>query len=228
MSDHMGEGSEMGDMPDGSLDARRQQRIEALRALAGQQQAQKETAPTRNVPPGMPNRVRPTARKMVTRRTRGLWVAGAALAICLVVVGVLVSSRVTRPTAQTHALPDPFTMSFTQGDIQCPREAAWSPDGTRVAVLGYHRACEGVPTAGNVPNNGYVTLYSTTTWTVVRSVALDAPVLSEVATASAAGAQPAAASTSPNAVVVNASYSFSARNRSAGDEAGAGERCVGC
>ena len=73
------------------------------------------------------------------------------LAACVVVGGILFWLR--RPTPP-KPIPDPLTVLFSSATMACPQSAAWSPDGTQVAVLGYV-ACGG-PDDNSANSNGAV------------------------------------------------------------------------
>ena len=134
----------------------RQRRIEALRALAGRQERQATDAG-----------VRPRAPR--TGRRTWLRLGAAALAIGLIAAVALVWLRFSAHST-ARPTPDPLTIRFTYSDIPCPQEAAWSPDGTRVAILGNG----GDGRCGNGLSTGStLAIYSSATWRVLKSIALD-------------------------------------------------------
>ncbi|HEX6123711.1 MAG TPA: hypothetical protein VFY89_11150 [Ktedonobacterales bacterium] len=100
----------------------RQRREEALRAL-GQQAAP---------PPGGRIASLPATRK----RRRVLLNALAVVALVAVLAGVgTVSGLAPWARRATTQSPKPLTIRLALNHVLCPSQVAWSPDGTRIAVL---------------------------------------------------------------------------------------------
>ena len=131
--------------PEPSSAEQRQERLDALSTLAHQRAADPPPAPM--------------------RRPRTRLVAGIALgALALVIIAGGALRFALAPRATTTTPPHPQAAAVTiaprENRLRCPVDVAWSPDGTRVAVLGY-ATCEGAPFAATNP--GIVNIYDTTT-----------------------------------------------------------------
>lgn len=160
-----------------SDDEARRRRLDALRALAS---APAGSGPAPAAPPAAPSpgevmpflsptpptantgiladtvvraskRRRRAGRPLGTSARSPFWLRGALalLAVCVVAGGVLLYLRRTLPP---KPLPDPVSILFNSATMGCPQAVAWSPDSSRVAVLGYV-ACSG-PDNSNVGPNG--------------------------------------------------------------------------
>jgi hypothetical protein len=130
--------------------ADRERRIAALRALArGQQQLE----------PAQPAR-------------RARWLVIGAAVVCVVVVGTLALRGLLTPparhTSTPPAHPAMLTLHPATAGIGCPGDAAWSPSGASVAVLGAD-TCGG----GGV---GLVSLYDAASGKLTTQIKLDDPV----------------------------------------------------
>lgn len=117
---------------DGEADDERQRRIEALRAIARDQQQLEPPPAVKSPSQDKP----PTRRK--PRRTR--WLVASASIICVVVIGALVLRGVLATPAHRAAIPTPpptmLTLRPAANGIGCADDVAWSPHGTSIAVLG--------------------------------------------------------------------------------------------
>lgn len=119
-------------------DAERQHRLDALRGLAEHAApAPHPEAPAPAIP--RPSLAPPAYRHRLTQRTRNRWLAGIAAALCVVVIAVVAVTRLAQPLARVSTTPrptGPVVIRPTLDHMACPQDAAWSPDGTRVAVVG--------------------------------------------------------------------------------------------
>lgn len=144
----------------------RRRRIATLRSLTSDQRESLVSSPS---PPPIfavsPRR---------SRRSVVLWLSIGALVVALFASGVFIWSRATQPRP---APPDPLVLRFPKGGISCPIEAAWSPDGKSIAVLGYSTCSARQPEtngpATTVPTGGVLTLYNATSGAVVKAIWLD-------------------------------------------------------
>ncbi|HLY32073.1 MAG TPA: WD40 repeat domain-containing protein [Ktedonobacterales bacterium] len=137
--------------------AARERRLAALRELARQRLAednrQSESVWTATSAPSVSDAGRapsdalsPLANhKPVARFAGWLWAGIATLCVLAVVVGAihfdpalaqrLASGRSTRPSVTMQ------TFTPSAGDITCLTDAAWSPDGSQIALFGYQGEC---------------------------------------------------------------------------------------
>ncbi|HEY7833816.1 MAG TPA: hypothetical protein VIG30_09625 [Ktedonobacterales bacterium] len=174
-------GDEPGDEPDKepeepSTAARRQERLDALSALARQGGVAPDApvaAPAQSlagVPASPPTRPRGPARRRI--------VVGATLGALVVVVAVGAALRFAlaprTTTAPRRQQPTSVTLTPRADHLDCPVDVAWSPDGKQIAMLGY-KSCDGGPPDGTNP--GQVNIYDATTGQLVTQFAPDALVL---------------------------------------------------
>lgn len=182
----------MDDQHDRDPEDERQRRTEALRALSRQQVQPAQTPP----PAARPSVAALVAPQPTAPRTRRHWLAPglALLAVGIVVASVLV--WLNRPhQAVQKSVPDPVAI-VTDGDgfITCPpdfttSDLAWSPDGSRIGMIGY-RQC-GAPVTANGNSKGDNTLQSpdiggmlgvwdATTGKRTRTIELDTSIFAQV------------------------------------------------
>ena len=138
-------GGEPGDAAEGSQAERRQKRLDALSALARQSgtvpsnaaEAAQSGAGLAPTPPRQTARRRGPARRMVV----GLGLGALAVIVAL---GVVLRLALIPRATTTPASQRPSSVTITpRGDrLGCPVDIAWSPDGKRIAVLGY-MSCNG-------------------------------------------------------------------------------------
>lgn len=148
----------------------RQRRVAALRSLTSDQRESLVS------PPSPPPVFAVSPRR--SRRSVALWLSIGALVVALLASGVFIWSRATPPRP---APADPLVLRFPKGGISCPVEAAWSPDGKSIAVLGYSTCSARQPEtnspaitpATTVPTGGVLTIYNATSGAVVRAIWLD-------------------------------------------------------
>jgi hypothetical protein len=87
--------------------------------------------------------------------------------------GLLIRARQPQPTGSSHP-PELISEQFAprSDGLDCPVDIAWSPDGTRVAVLGYKDHCPDLP-----PNAAYTSglllVYDVKTGALAQHTALD-------------------------------------------------------
>ena len=73
------------------------------------------------------------------RRTKKAWWLGAlALVAALSTLGGVLYTHL-RPSSRQSAIP--LRIAALSGGLDCPHDLSWSPDGKRVAVLGYQGDC---------------------------------------------------------------------------------------
>lgn len=143
----------------------RERRIQALRDLARQQLG------SSYVPLGRPQ---PPAHRWSRRR---LGPATLSVVLLVAIIATIIW-RVTRPPTTSDAdstLPVVTITPFTDG-ILCPIGVAWSPDATRVAVLGYTRGCPNLSSARGA-NSGIVNIYDARRGRLVMSFQPDSIIL---------------------------------------------------
>jgi hypothetical protein len=105
-------------------------------------------------------------------RDRRRWQAARAAGVALILAVALLRLL---PSSITHfgvGGPSPQSVDLLAAgdDVGCLVDAAWSPDGTRVAILGYLHA-DGCPDRQSVP--AQVTIYTLAPTTVVARIPLD-------------------------------------------------------
>lgn len=97
------------------------------------------------------------------------------LAVVVIVAGVVVlrgtrsSTAVTGPRAK-------LTLSITPRVVACPVDVEWSPDGTRIAMLGYPGWCPGTNPSQAI-TSGELDIYDATSGQLIASSNLDANIL---------------------------------------------------
>ena len=69
---------------------------------------------------------------------RNRWLAVVAVALCVVVIGVVALTRLAQPRAHVSTTPHtgPTVIRPALDRTGCPQDAAWSPDGSKIAVFG--------------------------------------------------------------------------------------------
>lgn len=158
----------------GASDVARQERGDALRALAARRQRGASIA-TPAVPVAPP------------RRSRRLVLLCAVLAALVVVGGVFLWLR-------QHAGPSgPVLMAvdntFVGDPIACPAQAAWAPDSTRIAIVGFNKCPsdnQPYPGAGDIAA-ATLTLYDAHTGHALTTTDLSATILAHAIPASVRG-----------------------------------------
>ncbi len=134
----------------------RMRRAEALRALArsqgsqGSGEAQNAPATSQIAPP------RPTD---TPRGLRRVWFGLALMLSLLVVVLVTIFSNISpAPKVQKRQLPSSVVITPAAELISCPTDLAWSPDQSKIAIVGYSIRC---PMADLTVNTGLSDVTST-------------------------------------------------------------------
>lgn len=135
----------------------RDRRIEALRSLAQSDEQQSRAAPI----PAPTNASLPSP----ARRSKTTILVAAISALMLIaVVGGLIAHNLaaTKPSSGRHA-PATVTFAPASDNLTCPRDVAWSPDGTTIAVLGYQMSCASDYPASYSYHPGRIALYDAET-----------------------------------------------------------------
>ena len=119
----------------------------------------------------VPDSVATSERRTASRTSsRGRWWFAAAVALAIVLIAALVLSRLLAP-APRRASPavsiDPGT-----AHLGCADDAAWSPNGDFIAVLGYQTNCPNTDSA-RMYESGQVTVYNAKTGKRVATLILD-------------------------------------------------------
>jgi hypothetical protein len=116
------------------------------------------------------------------------------LALVVIAGALLYALRPSaHPTTPRAAAPDPIIPALDRMD--CPRDLAWSPDRTRIAVLGYVGDCPSLtgPSGGNLGGNrsadphtaGLVNIYAVSSGKLLDQLTPDTNVVPAVAIPSA-------------------------------------------
>jgi hypothetical protein len=151
--------------------------MEALRALANQQEQQ--PAP----PAGRSDVLLSSFAWPRLMRPRWIALGSGALIICLL-VGALIWLRpaLSHPPAVRRtpiAVSDPLVLRISRDGIGCPQRAAWSPDGGRIAAVGFAAKCRSDTFP---PNSGALTgsalaIYNAATGNLLQMTDIGAPIL---------------------------------------------------
>lgn len=126
----------------------RDRRIEALRSLAGEpgQQTPQQT----NGPPVIASQEATPARRQVSglRGHKRVTLVAIAVLLVMAVAGGLVAHSVISPASKsTQPTLTSLIISPAESNFSCPRDIAWSPKSTSLALLGYQGYCaQSVPT----------------------------------------------------------------------------------
>lgn len=162
----------------------RERRLRALRDLAAEHSgapvmgsgATDVPTPPRELP------VPPAPRPPVpARRTRGRLVVVSILVLVVIVVAAgLAAHALTQPTIKRTAT-GVSTVHLVPGEDQlgCPVDVAWSPDGSRVAVLGYVHDCPDSGGDGSPYKPGLVNIYDVAHGTLVSRFQPDTAILKQ-------------------------------------------------
>jgi WD40 repeat protein len=152
----------------------RQRRLSALRQLAG-------TSP--QLPAVRPGGAEPAAggARSVTGRTRRRpwWLAAAALVLVVAVVAGLFLTGHLAPSGSRSATTAaaPVEIAPSGANLLCPQDIAWSPDGTRLAVLGYQRTCFDARSFSTQEPSALLIIYNARTGKQIQSIPLDPPIV---------------------------------------------------
>lgn len=128
-----------------------EQRIRSLRQLSRDQSATSTADARRQAVLSSPT-IAPVRAK---RPPRTLIVVGlATLALAVIVAGIVVTRRTKAPPAQTATKL--ITVAPLSDGLTCARDAAWSPHGDRIALVGYTPTVDalGCPSAYGVVSSG--------------------------------------------------------------------------
>ena len=100
------------------------------------------------------------------RRWRWASAAGVLLVVTLSLAGSIVQPPPPGPP------PPPVVLIAQQGSMACLRDLAWSPDSSRIAMIGYRQGCP-----GNGYEPGLLNIYSAVSGRLIRQVQPDGPIL---------------------------------------------------
>lgn len=154
---------------EGDPEAERAARLAALRRLGA--------APEQRQPPAAPAAARSGAPRLRghQRRAWTLAIAGSVVLVALIAFGasLLAHARLPQPTTAGHPSAQRYIqIAPREARLNCPVDIAWSPDGQRVAVLGYQDHCPDWP-----PNAAYTSglllIYNAKTGALEQRIALD-------------------------------------------------------
>lgn len=173
----------------------RRHRLEGLRTLAGEQGQEARQEEARPDVMGATHAAATAtvlaapARKSMPPRF-WLRVGAAALVVCVAAAGILVWVHQSRPAGSTaKPIPDPLAIVIDP-NFSCPREVAWSPDGSKVAVLGYRDCPSNGGTGGaNTYQYGAIYVYDARGGGLLTKIQLDTPVVAVAAPHATATAQ---------------------------------------
>ncbi|MFI5272514.1 MAG: hypothetical protein ACHQ4H_05705 [Ktedonobacterales bacterium] len=157
MGEHKDEGAGQSD---------RERRLDALSALAAGATIRPPGAePADELTIAPPESLRPPRAPHRGSRRGALL---AALLLAVVVAGGLGYALAHRPAGTQAAAVKvkPFDLSSAQ--MACPQQLAWSPDGTRIAVLGYARGCQGY-----ILERASIAIFRARDGALLRHIALD-------------------------------------------------------
>jgi hypothetical protein len=153
-----------------------QERERRQRALSELAQHAGTPPATNDARSGVPRPLEAGDRQRATtssrRRTRWFMVAGALLALAL--VASLLLPRFLTPPRRPPSTVVPIDSGAAL--LACTQDAAWSPTGTDVALLGYHTACPNMVSSQPYVS-GQVNIYSAKTGKLVTSFSLDPLIL---------------------------------------------------
>lgn len=128
-----------------------QRRVDALRQLASENAQDGQTGPGSDLPPAGSSAQ--TATPSLSRRRTWFTVIGALLAVVVVGVSLLAGlpqrliSGGTRTPAPPVAIPNELVLDLQQSSLDCPVQAAWSPDTLSIAVTLTKEGCDVSPGA---------------------------------------------------------------------------------
>lgn len=122
-----------------------ERRLRAIRTMAQQNvaasagRAASRTGPDSSDTASAPASLSLAPRGMRSRRGRLPLIVACVLALVIIAI-VAVRALQSAPPSNVHA-PGQLVIDLTKDGIQCPQDFAWSPDGARLAVIGYQRDC---------------------------------------------------------------------------------------
>ncbi|HEY7835063.1 MAG TPA: hypothetical protein VIG30_15920 [Ktedonobacterales bacterium] len=120
-------------------------------------------------------RARDASAAPTTRRPRRVPVAlraGLAVVAVAAVVAVGTLFWLHRP-APVAPPPDPVSIRFNSATMACPQSASWSPDGTKVAVLGFLSCGQQGNFNGGPSTGGTLLIYNATSGHLDADLSLD-------------------------------------------------------
>lgn len=201
----------------------RERRLQALRALAQQQTSAPaadpsatESSATRSdsaAPPTPAHRQgTPGAdlARMVTysrqpRRHGRLLVVTLCALLCVLVASGLALRAFTSRTARNASGSAPNTVKIVTlaSGVACPSALAWSPDGTRIAVVGYAKVCPSEFPTNYQYEPGIVGVYDAATGRLLGAFQPDKPVQQVPGMPTPGSVTPAVSSADTSSQVVN-------------------------
>jgi hypothetical protein len=145
-------------------------------------QALSELAQQLSSPGQQPAYVRqtPSANTTITQRTESVtrpsrrrprWLVIVATLLALLLIAALLVSRLL-PPVDSQLVSHMVTIDPGAQNLACATDAAWSPDGTSIAVLGYQTNCPNTDSAQPY-DSGQVTIYNSVTGKVQTTLSLD-------------------------------------------------------
>ncbi len=158
-------------------EAERAARLAALRNLSAAPGSPPPPLPEDGTPRREPLPPPPLSQRP-SRRPLALIIGLVVVALLVALTaGLLIHARQPQPTSSTHPPESLATQITPRSDgLDCPVDIAWSPDGARIAVLGYSGRCpDWPPTVGSTP--GMLIIYSASTGALLQREMLDQFVL---------------------------------------------------
>ena len=153
----------------------RERRRRIISDLARLREPQAPSTRTTGTAPPAPVAVVSSERRIASRKSnRGRWWLAVAVTLAIVLIAALVLPRLLAP-APRHTSP---AISIDPGTARlgCADDAAWSPTGDFIAVLGYQSICPNTDST-QMYESGQVTIYSAKTGKWVTSLILDPLIL---------------------------------------------------
>ena len=180
----------------------RERRLGALRELA-QQNADASAGP---VSPAaetgviadadIPAPLSLAPRRGSPRRGRISLVVACVLALAIIAT---VAIRALQPASPpTAPAPSQLVMDLTKDGIRCPRDFAWSADGSRLAVIGYQRDCPMLDPQLYISVPGIVGIYDTAHGRLLAKFRPDQPIAATLHLQPVSDVTPAAEAGGPN------------------------------
>jgi len=109
----------------------RDHRIEALRDLAQPHERQPGASHATPIPPATQN----ASRTPITRSKMKPLIVAVSTLVCIAIIGGLIAySQLSPKRSSVNRPPAPITFSPASENVTCPRDVAWSPDGTHLLL----------------------------------------------------------------------------------------------
>jgi WD40-like Beta Propeller Repeat len=185
-------------------EAAAEQRLEALRQLAQAQQQAGEDA-LASASATLPTSARLASRRSAARTQgrRSKWrMAVAVVAACAAGLSVL-GFYATQRGAPRQPPAKPLEIALERDGVACPTAVAWSPDGSRLAVVGYQHDCPSDEPTSYTYQPGVVALYEATTGTLLGMLAPDRALAQRTSLPTPSAVTPAAPQANTSSPVIN-------------------------